>query len=143
MPRGFTLMETMVVMAVLILVAGAVFPLYQKFEDDQVLKNAAWRTTSMIRQAESRAMTAAEDSAWGLFVSGSQATMFAGDSYAARDPSHDEVFTADSSVVFSGDSEVVFSKIDGTPSLPAATIFLATSSETITLNLNEKGLVEY
>lgn len=143
LPKGFTTIEVLVVLAVLAIVAGLVFPFYHSFEDDSALKDAAWRTASMVRQAQLRSFLSEEDSVWGLSVNGSQAVLFMGDSYASRDPSKDEIFNANDGVVFSGDSEIVFAKVSGEPSPAAAIITVTSGADSINLNINEKGLVEY
>lgn len=143
LPKGFTTIEVLIVLAVLAIVVGLVFPFYQNFEDNGVLKDAAWRTASMVRQAQLRSISSEEDSAWGLYVSGLQVVLFMGDSYVSRDTSKDEVFNADEDIVFSGDSEIVFSQVFGEPTPAAAIITVTSGADSINLNINEKGLVEY
>ncbi len=125
MKNGFTLIEILIVVAILgLLMAGAV-PGFQYFQKQRDLGSGADGIMSALRLARSKTLASQNDSPWGVYFFNSAApneyVLFNGSSYAERTLSLDEVHFLPVSVAISQISlsigqEVVFSRLSGNAS---------------------------
>ncbi|MFC1629924.1 Tfp pilus assembly protein FimT/FimU [Patescibacteria group bacterium] len=119
--KGFTLIETIVVVAiVLILISFAIFG-YRFFRQETDLNNAAEEILNILRVAQNKTLASEAGSKYGVYFdqSSNAHTLFKGDEFSTRDPLFDEVHNIPSFVeIFDIDLEgealeVVFNRISG------------------------------
>lgn len=142
-PRGFTLMEVVLTMAVLVILTGLSIPLYQAFQ----VKNDLAVSEEMIVQALRRAQMLSQgvdgDTTWGVSVASGSVVLFQGTSYASRDASFDETYDMSGSITPSGVSEVVFAAFTGSPQTTGTMTLTSSNNETQTVTINAKGVSAY
>lgn len=142
-PSGFTLIEMLLVIAVITIIAGISIPIYQSFQVRNDLDIGTVSIAHSLRRAQVLSQAVDGDTTWGISITSGSLTLFKGTSYAARDSTYDELFTIPTSITPSGVSEIVFAKFTGLP-LTAGTITLTSNAnETRTITINAKGMVDY
>lgn len=141
--QGFTLMEVLLSIATVAIIAGISVPVYQSFQTRNDLDIATVSVAQTLRRAQLFSQAVAGDASWGVYVTSGSATLFKGDSFAARDNSYDEIFEAPTSLTPSGTPEIVFAKFTGLPQTTGAIIFTSNANETRTTTINAKGMVSY
>lgn len=140
--RGFTLLELLLSVAIISLLAGLSLPVYRTLLSKNDLDIAATVTASSLKRAQVLSQSVDGDITWGVKVQSGNIIVFKGTSYFARDASYDENFDLVTSIAPSGTTEYVFSKLSGLPQA-IGTVILTTESDTRTVTINEKGMVDY
>lgn len=141
--KGFTLIELIIVLtisAILFSIVGslsvAAFPRTQLSIESAVV-------TQMVRRAQSKSIVGAKDKTWGVKLTSSQLTVFAGNTYATRITALDQTHAVPNSISLSGLSEITFTARAGVPSQTGNIVLTQSSTgKTITLNLNAAGSIE-
>jgi len=141
--RGFTLVEALLVLALLSLVVGLSLPIYQGLQVKTNLDAQESIIAQTLRRAQSLSRAMSNDSSWGVLVGTSTVSLFSGNSYAFRNANYDEIFDLPASVIPATTTEIVFSKYLGWPNA-AATITLTTvNNDSRNLVINSQGMIEY
>jgi type II secretory pathway pseudopilin PulG len=118
-PRGFTLVEILVILAILVLVIGFVTIGFRNFASFQQYNQAVSEVRFMLETTQQQARSANDDASHGVKFSPSSLISFVGDAYVVGDPQND---TATYSLVTlqydltGGADEVIFAKLTGLPS---------------------------
>lgn len=140
---GFTLIETLLVVAVLSILTGLSVPLFQQTQVQNDLDTSVLTLTQSLRRAQLLSQAVEGDATWGVSVQSGGITLFKGASYAARDPLLDESFSLAASLTPSGLSEVVYSKLDGLPLATGTVTLTSTANQTKSVTINAKGTLSY
>jgi len=142
---GFTLLEILLVVGLLVAVAGLSVPIYQSFQVTNDLDIAVNTIAQSSRRAQILAQSGEGDKNWGIYMDSSIIVVFRGDAYAGRpqvDQDLDEEFDVPATITIP-QSEVVFSKISGDPNTTIAITVTASNGNTREVSINEVGMVEY
>ena len=141
--RGFTLIEILLVVAIVGILFAAAIPMYRSFQVRNDLDITTSQTIQSLHRAQILAQAMDGDSTWGVKIQSGSVVLFQGSDYATRNTTHDEIFNIPVNITLSGISEIVFSKSDGAPS-PTGIITLTTDTNNIrTITINGKGMLEY
>ena len=141
--RGFTLLEILLVLAMISIIAGFSIPVYQSFQVKNDLDISANTIASSFRRAQVLAEASDGDSQWGVKVLSGSITLFQGSSYAGRVAAFDEVFTVPTSITPSGLNEVVFDRLTGQALSTGTVTMTATTGQVRTIAITSKGTVTY
>jgi prepilin-type N-terminal cleavage/methylation domain-containing protein len=141
--KGFTLVELLLVLAIFVILFAIVGTISLNTLPSTQLTTQTDRVESMLRKAQSRTVSRHADTVWGVHLTSSDATLFAGVSYAARDVSYDETLTFPSGVTVSGLTDILFAYRTGaTSNTGTITLTHAATGTTKTLTVNTSGAVE-
>jgi len=113
--RGFTLIEAMIVTALLVMFITLGFPIGFSFFQEFTLKDQAQNLENTLQKAQTAAITKRGDTNVGVMVTSDAYTMFEGESYEERRRGQDVVVRFDVSVDVGGEQEIVFEKETGKP----------------------------
>lgn len=142
-PRGFSLLEVLLTVAIVGVLAGILIPVYQTFQVKNGLDVAANDTVAALRRAQVYSQAMQQDAAWGVSVQAGSMTFYKGTSYATRDTAFDDVTVLSSTITPSGLLEVNYAKMTGLPGA-TGTITLTSSTGLVrTIGINAKGLLTY
>jgi len=140
--RGFTLLEVLLVIAIIAILAGMGLPVYQTFQVRNDLDLAVNATSQSLRRAQFLSQAVEGDSSWGVYIQPESMTIFRGNSYASRDVNYDEVFSLSGIITPSGVGEIIFDKLTGSPQ-NTGIITLSTPNDSRTITINEKGMISW
>ena len=141
MSRAFTLLETLLIIAIIVFLAALIFPLSLDFYKDQQLQSATQGILQTLRRAQLKAMAVEQDSSFGVYVTNTNYTLFKGNSFATRESNFDEIFPMSSTIsVQSLPKEIIFLKMEGMPT-SNQTIILNSGSRSQTISINEVGRI--
>lgn len=139
---GFTLLEIILVVAMLAISSGIVAPIYYSAKNSEDLINTRDTLVSSLRRAQLLSMAVKNDDSWGLKVSSQEIIIFQGTSFLSRNLNYDESISINRSINIGGIDEIVFSKLSGRPSISDDFILLSNNKE-ITISVNQLGIVDY
>lgn len=141
--NGFTIVELVVVLAVtaiLFLISGS---LALNTLPKNTVQVEAGSITDTLRRAQSRTVSGYKDLVWGVHFTSADMTLFAGSSYAARNPVFDEARTFSSGVTISGLEDVIFEYANGgTQNIGDIIITSNSTGEIVTLKVNSLGRIQ-
>ena len=121
--KGFTLVELLVILAIMIILVAIAIPNLRFFQRESDLNNSAEEIINTLRLAQNKTIASEGASSWGVFFATStsphQYVLFQGSDYLSRATSSDEVRKLPKTIVISeinlgGENEVVFIRITGT-----------------------------
>lgn len=146
MRRGFTIIETLIVVALFAALVALATPFYYSFQVDYQLGTNAETLLQNLRRAQNQAMTGKGDLKFGVHLASEQYTLFAGSTYAGRDIDYDEVYNLPETVSLSwnlgGGSDIIFEKIKGTAGVAGTITLTSANNESNTISINEAGKIE-
>ena len=126
MKKGFTLIEILVIIGIMVILVALAIPSYRFFQKESDLNNSAEEIINTLRLAQNKTLASEEASKYGVYFDAvstpNQYTLFKGENYASRDSSFDEIHKLSSFLeiyeisLAGGGSEVVFDRISGTTS---------------------------
>jgi len=143
MRKGFTLIEMMLTLSIMVMLAGISAPIYLSFQAKNDLETANSVLISSLRRAQMLAQTMDHDMSWGVYLQERRLTVFAGETYNTRSSVYDEDFSLAPSVSFSGLNEIVFEKLSGETNNIGEIIINSNNNETRTITINQKGRLEF
>ncbi len=131
---GFTLIELILVVAIVSTLAVATAPFVSRFSAVNNLEVATDKTVSTFRKAQQYAMDNKNDTTWGVCKTGNNLRLFSG---TCASPTLSEDFDL-SSVTTSGFTQITFTNKRGEPS-GTVSITLSNSVGTKTVTMNSGG----
>lgn len=143
MKKGFTILEMLLVLTIVAFLAGVSAPIYMSFQARNELNVATTILVQSLRRAQTLSRAMENDETWGVYLDGSDLTIFNGASYSARNTEYDEIFSVGPLIYFSGNSEIVFDLSTGETSDTGDIIINSNNNETRTITINAKGMVDF
>lgn len=120
--KGFTLIEILTVLGVLIIITATAIPAFHSFYRGLDLTNITKELIQTLILAQNKTLASEGDSQWGLHFDTSssihQFTLFKGEDYATRDTFFDKIYELPKTVEIyeidlEGENEVVFERVSG------------------------------
>ena len=142
MRHGFTLIEILIVMSIVVIMAAVSFPFYNLFQGFSATEAVTFEIKENLRAAQIKARSGESNTNFGLYFSAGQYTLYQGANYAGRTPSADQSFSLPANINIAGAADINFTKNTG---LPAAAVSLTvtntdTQSESA-IAINSLGLI--
>jgi len=155
MKRGFTLVEMLIVIAIMVVVASAAVPLYGSLQVKAQLGESTSQIVQSIRIARANAVSGFNSTSSGIYffinpVGADTYTIYQGGSYASRNASYDQVNTLDNAlsinnigfVLVGGSIDINFARGSGKPGNTGSFNLIHSVQGTSTISLNNLGLVQ-
>ena len=146
--KGFTLVEILVVIAIISVISGITFYFFGNANDRQVLEKNVSGVTSLIRNARLLSVASKNASVFGIHFESDKAVLFEGSSYSAGSPFERiidlsrEVYIPSYSLN-GGGSDVVFSRLVGeTINYGTVTISLKDNSTSTVITILKTGVIQ-
>jgi prepilin-type N-terminal cleavage/methylation domain-containing protein len=147
--KGFTLIELLLVIAISIVIIGAVFTVQGRVLTDTYLDTSTSQVEQSLRLAQMRAMSRFHDTSWGVYfdATGGEYVLFNGTTYAGRDASFDITSELPSSVSIGGlalnggATSVIFDELSGETSDYGYVRLASTNGDVDDIYINAKGVI--
>lgn len=139
---GFTLLEIILVVALLAISSGIVAPIYYSAKNSDDLINTRDSLISSLRRAQLLSMAVKNDETWGLKIDNQEIIVFQGNDFLSRNQDYDEIVKINRNINIGGIDEIVFAKLSGRPSL-SDDFILTSNNKTIEISVNQLGIVDY
>ncbi len=137
--RGFTMIEILLVMAIIAIVTTFSAVFYSRFLTQNAVANAADQVAGQIQKARIYAMSGKQNSNWGVSFTSPILTLYSGASYAARNPSLDEKFRINSNVSVTGLLDLNIARATGVPGA-VTTVTISAGNNIKTVTINSQGM---
>ncbi len=122
--NGFTLVELLIVVAIMVILMSLSIPLFRSFQKETDLVDVSEKIINVLRLAQNKTLASEQDDNWGVFFATStsphQAILFKGKSFDSRDIAFDEVYQLPSSTevyqlnLNNGGKEIIFDRLTST-----------------------------
>lgn len=142
---GFTLIEVLIALGIIIVIASITFKPFNNFRDSEALNGAVEEVLSTLQQARGQTLASTGDSQYGVHLAATQLVLFTGVTYNSA-ASTNQAVTLSSLVNLSnislagGGSDIIFARLTGATSQSGSLVLAlksdATQSRTITINSN-------
>ncbi len=148
MTKGLTLIEILIVMAVVLILLTFIIIPFKRMNDTQALSKETQNIISIINQARSQTLSSKGGVEHGVHFESSQVVLFSGPTYVPSDPNNALIplhaLVSISSINLSGGvTDIVFAKLTGTTAA-SGTITLslvASSTQAKIISINSTGIV--
>lgn len=142
--NGFTLVELLIVFAIALLVLSLTGSIASNTYPKSQLRSHSSAVTQTLREAQAFTITKKHDSVWGVHLTQSNMTLFAGASYATRDTAYDRTHAFPSNITAGGLTDIVFDAFVGTTAQTGTvTLTSLATGEIVNVTVNENGNVEW
>lgn len=141
MRKGFTIIELLLIIALISILAAVSAPLYTSFLAKNHLENKTFEVKNTLHKAQSNAMSGKQNANWGVYFTSGQFVLFAGESFASRNGAFDEIHIFPASVSASGLNEIIFQKPKGLPSTTGIITISSTEGANNILTITREGIV--
>lgn len=150
MKKGFTIVEMILVIVIIILMSGAVFLSIREYVRGQALSGAATAIAAVLSDARTRTLSGKDGVQYGVHFEADKIVLFSGTSYS-EGAAGNEVTVLDSQVVISdialsgGGDDIIFEKLTGDVDAHGTiTVELKTdSSRQSVITVQGIGLISY
>lgn len=142
--KGFTLIEFLIVIAILALVAGAILWSLNSFRSRQAVKNTRGEIISALALVRARSLNGLNDKAHGVNFNNEQMTIFSGTTFSAGAPDNQVISLplVSLSLNLAGGESVVFDRLTGaTTNTGTIVINSLSGNDTATVTILSTGLV--
>jgi prepilin-type N-terminal cleavage/methylation domain-containing protein len=147
--KGFTLLEILLVLALMSLLITVLYTSFSKINGNQALDKDAKQVAALIEDARSRTLFSKNDTQYGVHFETTQVTLFSGATYSSTSPSNELVKLNNLVNIYNinltgGGSDMIFDRLTGNTSQPGVISFYlvtGTSSKAY-LTVAGTGLVE-
>lgn len=139
--RGFTIIELILVMAIISFIAMLSSPFYARFLVQNAVDNTVDGLSGSLRKAQTYSMAGKMGSSWSVNFSSNTITLYKGTSFAGRDASFDEKFSVSPVVNVNGMTDISYSRVTGLPTPATATVTISSGSNSKTVTMNSQGVV--
>lgn len=136
MKNGFSLIELIIVIAVILVLGTASAVFYSRFLNQNSVANASDSIVGELRKAQMYSMAGKQDSSWGVKWGSNTITLF-----ATRSASFDETVSVPSVVTITGFTQVIFAKPTGTPDVPTTGTISDSKGNTKTFTISSQGMI--
>lgn len=143
--KGFTVIELLVVVALISILAAIVIPDFGALKRNQVFKSTVNEVNSLIQKARNNATSSVDSSNYGVHFESGQVVLFKGNTYGAPGTTLETISLQSSVTVSSisltgGVSDIVFSKGTGLPNV-SGEISILSSTDVRTISINGTGSI--
>lgn len=142
MKNGFTLMELLIVIGIIVFLSAVFLPIGLNFYQLQVLNKTSDQVIWLLKQARTNALSQKKNSAFGLYFAEQQVILYQGESYQLRQIEMDQTYPLAESIQRYGVEEINFSKGTGLPK-QTGLVTLKSNQREKTIQINQMGLISY
>lgn len=146
--KGFTMIELVVVLAVMVLLMAVIMTPFRTFRNSKALDTTSEETLALLSEARGNTLSAKDGYQYGVHFEAAQMVLFRGASYSNGDTVNNKVVTLDNALELTaitlagGGSDVLFDKLTGKTSMPGSIVIRVKSdtSKLRTITIGGTGI---
>jgi prepilin-type N-terminal cleavage/methylation domain-containing protein len=140
--RGFTLIELILVVVILLVITGVAAPFFSRFllQNDTALISD--QIAGQLRKAQIYSISGRFNYPWGLYKNGNDLILFAGSNFSSANPRFSETFSLNPNITITGLNEIVFTRPNGIPSTILTITVSSPVNSSKTITVNAQGMVQ-
>ena len=150
MTNGFTILEVLIVIGIMLVVGGAILPISGNFAVSSQLDDSLISVSNTVRTARERSLSGLNNSAHGVYFEENinlqdRIILYQGASYASRDQLYDQIRTFDDSMDMESSisgNDLNFSKGLGVPNSTGTITITHDVNGARNVTINRFGVVE-
>lgn len=140
--RGFTILELLLTVSIFGFMIAIIAPVYLSYLERVDFAVAESAIREQVSRASAYAYSGKITSEWGVFVTSTSTTLYAGPSFGERVPHTDEVIAFSSQYGLSGAKDVQFSLEEINSFISPVIIMVSPSLKEQTISVNRYGVTE-
>lgn len=145
MRRGITIIEILIVIAVLGIIFSIIIPQFSKMRENQALKNGAQDILSSVNKARSQTLASLNSSEYGVHFQSDKVIIFKGAVFSGGDANNETIDIITPAIISNialagGGNEIYFNRLSGAPSTTGA-VTISTSSYSKIITIYATGAV--
>lgn len=143
-PKGISIIEIIIVIAVLGIIFLIVIPQFSKIKENQVLKNGVEDIISSINKARGRTLASLNSSHYGVHFAADKVIIFKGTVFSEVAADNEAINIISPAMISNvsltgGVTDIFFSRLSGTPSV-VGTVTVSTSSFSKIITISATGV---
>ncbi|OGI61050.1 hypothetical protein A2814_02225 [Candidatus Nomurabacteria bacterium RIFCSPHIGHO2_01_FULL_38_19] len=143
--RGFSILETLVVLSVIVLLIAVILPSFQKMRDNQILKSTSLDVSSALDKARSQTLSSVNSSEYGVHFQSDKIVIFQGQVFSSSNPGNESIFIISPASISlinltGGAVDLYFNRLSGAPD-KAGTVTISISSLSKIITISATGAV--
>jgi prepilin-type N-terminal cleavage/methylation domain-containing protein len=147
--RGITIIETLIVIAIIGIISSIVFVNLSDFRNEQSLKNTTIDVVSLLNKARQKTLSSVNSTNYSVHFEMGSATLFTGATYNSLDPTNEVIYFNSSVNIpvqgglnIGGGNDVTFERLTG-DTIGGTIIIRLVSDETQqkTITINKTGVI--
>lgn len=145
---GFTLIELIMVIAIMALLFGIFLGTFVKFRKNQALAMDTDTVISLLRQARNQTLSSKNSASYGVHFTAPKVTIYTGPTYSSGATDNQDFTLSSTDTILTitlsgGGSDVLFNRLTGETSQNGTVVISSPGiSETKTVTIYKTGLVE-
>lgn len=142
---GFSLIEVIMVLAIIGILIYIIVPSFNKMREDQVLKTTTQEVVSSINKARSQSISSVNSSEYGIHFQSDKIALFKGTTYSPSDANNEYIILSSgaslSSINLTGGAiDIYFDRLTGAPN-KIGSVTVSVSSRTKVITISATGAV--
>jgi len=144
--QGFSLIEILTVIAILLIILGVVLFSFSNFRNQQLLKNNTEDIVYLLKEARTNSIASLDSSEYGVYFNTNQIILFKGTTYLLNNNEF-EVFNLNNSIsivslnLSNNADQVYFNRLNGLPSA-SGDIVITNGQISKTISILGTGIIE-
>ncbi|TSC94702.1 MAG: Uncharacterized protein Athens101428_217 [Candidatus Berkelbacteria bacterium Athens1014_28] len=145
MKKAFTLIELILVIAIIGLMGSLTVPMYQSFQVTTIRVTFCNEFIGQLHRVKLKAQSLEYDDSWSIAIgSGQNVTIFKGSDFQNRDQSKDETIKIPTGFsVQAPANEITFSKLYGIPNITGEILIIDSNNHSQAITINSQGTIDY
>ncbi len=143
--KGITLMEILVIIAILLLLLAIVISNFSQNKNNQILKNSVGDVVSALNKASSQTLSSLNSDKYGVHFASDRVIIFSGDTFNSGASSNEIILISSPATISNisltgGATDVYFNKLTNKPSV-TGTVTISVSSLSSTITIGAAGTI--
>jgi prepilin-type N-terminal cleavage/methylation domain-containing protein len=146
--RGFTFVEILVVLAVLLIIATFSIIAFRSLYEGSGERTAVVEITDALREARNNSISSKNDTVYGVRIASTSVTRFVGNTYSAGNASNTlymfEAGAMATGTLVNAGTDIVFARLTGMPNVTGTVLVVGNDgTSTTTISIEATGLIQY
>jgi prepilin-type N-terminal cleavage/methylation domain-containing protein len=137
--NGFSLLEILLVVAMFGILAAFISPAAHTSYLANNLRSAHASIRNALSLARAYALCQKNNSSWGVYITTTTITVFAGKNFSSRTPAYDEIIDIPGGITTTGINDIIFNSLSAKPTTTGTIQLDIDTGQSLSISINEEG----